>query len=167
VLVRLRQEVQEVPRGVRPDFAPGYGISQDAEGVVEWDWADERLARSRNYWITTVSANGAPHAVPVWGVWLDGALVFGTDPAAVKARNLERDPRVVVHLESGDEVVILHARAEPVPAEMGDAVLDAYEAKYGMRMELGDGWFLIRPHRALAWRETDYPSSATRFDLSS
>jgi len=148
---------------------PGYGILPPGEGtgLLPWAWAQERLRASANYWLATTRPDGRAHVMPVWGVWLDGALVFSTDPSAVKARNLGRDPRVVVHLESGDEVVILHARAEPVPAEMGDAVIDAYEAKYGIRMELGDGWFLVRPHRALAWREADYPQSATRFDLSS
>ncbi len=155
-----------MPRGVRPSFAAGYRISEDADGVVEWEWAEERLAAARNYWITTTGANGAPHATPVWGVWIDGALVFGSDPSSIKARNLQRDPRVVAHLESGDEVVILHGRAEPgVPAEMLDRVVEAYVAKYAWRPEIGDGWFVIRPSRALAWRESDYPSSATRFEL--
>jgi nitroimidazol reductase NimA-like FMN-containing flavoprotein (pyridoxamine 5'-phosphate oxidase superfamily) len=74
---------------------------------LPWGWAEERLASSRNYWIATARAGGSPHAMPVWGVWIDDAVVFGTSARSRKGRNLTRDPRVVVHLESGDEVVVL------------------------------------------------------------
>ena len=96
----------------RPDFEPGYGISTDEEGMLDWSWADERLASSRNYWIVTAGADGEPAAAPVWGVWEDGAVYFGTNPNSRKGRNIARDPRIVVHLESGDEVVVLHGEAE-------------------------------------------------------
>jgi nitroimidazol reductase NimA-like FMN-containing flavoprotein (pyridoxamine 5'-phosphate oxidase superfamily) len=146
----------------RPDFEPGYGISTDDEGMLDWSWADERLASSRNYWIVTAGADGEPAAAPVWGVWADGAVYFGTNPSSRKGRNIARDPRIVVHLESGDEVVILHGEAEIV--EVDDSVLDAYETKYGYRPP-GPRLFRLRPRRALAWLEPDYPKTATRFDF--
>ena len=46
------------PRRSRPAFEPGYGISQDEEGMLEWNWAEERLASSRNYWIVTTGGDG-------------------------------------------------------------------------------------------------------------
>jgi general stress protein 26 len=146
----------------RPEFEPGYGISADEEGMLEWSWAEERLLASRNYWIVTAGADGEPAAAPVWGVWADGAVHFGTDPSSRKGRNIARDPRVVVHLESGDEVVILHGEAEVV--EVDDSVLDAYDTKYGHRPP-SKRLFRLRPRRALAWREADYPKTATRFDF--
>lgn len=150
------------PRRSRPAFEPGYGISSDEEGMLDWSWAEERLAASRNYWIVTAGADGEPSAAPVWGVWADGAVYFGTDPRSRKGRNLERDPRVVVHLESGDEVVILHGEVEM--SEVEDSILDAYEAKYGYRPPSRQ-LFRVRPRRALAWLEADYPKTATRFDF--
>jgi hypothetical protein len=146
----------------RPGFEPGYGISPEEEGMLDWSWAAERLASSRNYWIVTSGEDG-PAAAPVWGVWSDGALFFGTNPSSRKGRNLERDPRVVVHLESGDEVVILRGRIgrEDLP----DAVVDAYEAKYDFRPKATENWFVLRPERAVAWLERDYPTTATRFDF--
>ena len=50
----------------RPDFEPGYGISPDEEGMLDWGWAAERLEASRNYWIVTAGADGEPAAAPVW-----------------------------------------------------------------------------------------------------
>jgi general stress protein 26 len=130
--------------------------------MLPWAWAEERLAASRNYWVVTSSSDGEPNAAPVWGVWADGAVYFGTDPHSRKGKNLLRDPRVVVHLESGDEVVILHGEAQV--QEVDTAVLDAYESKYGYRPPTTK-LFSLRPRRALVWLEADYPETATRFDF--
>jgi hypothetical protein len=155
------------PRRSRPGFGPHYGISADDEGMLDWSWVDERLEKSRNYWIATTNPDGGPSVAPVWGVWLDGAVQFGTNPSSRKALNLERDRRVVIHLESGDEAVILHGRVERfVPDERTAA---AYEPKYAWRPNVedstGEGWYRLRPRRALAWLESDYPKTATRFDF--
>jgi hypothetical protein len=153
-----------MPVAARPSFPKSYGISQDSAGMLDWSWAVERLTTSRNYWIVTSGAGGRPHAAPVWGLWLDDALVFGTSPESRKGKNLIRDPRVVVHLESGDEVVILEGSIERGPID--DRIADIYEAKYDFRPEPGEGWFWLRPAVALAWLESDYPSTATRFTFA-
>jgi hypothetical protein len=147
----------------RPDFDPNYGISKEEEGMLPWSWAEERLTAARNYWIVTTGANGVPNAAPVWGVWADGAVYFGTNPRSQKGRNLARDPRALVHLESGDEVVILHGEVER--CELAESIADAYEAKYDYRPP-GPGFLRLRPRLALAWLETDYPTTATRFDFN-
>lgn len=135
--------------------------------MLEWSWADERLAGSRNYWVASTSPDGRPSVAPVWGVWVDGAVCFGASARSRKARNLERDPRVVVHLESGDEVVILHGEVERFV--LNDAIADVYHAKYDYRPNpeetSAEGWYGLRPRRALAWLERDYPKTATRFDF--
>src|SRR3954471_8763711 len=97
------------PRPVAPLVDAGYGVPRDGSGaeLLPWRTSVDRLERARSYWICTTRADGRPHAAPVWGLWLDDALWFSTGRASLKARNLARDPRLVVHLESGDEVVIL------------------------------------------------------------
>ena len=156
-------KVEGGPQRRRPDFDPGYGISTEEKGMLDWRWAEERLEASRNYWIVTSGEDGEPAAAPVWGVWAGGTVYFGTSPGSRKGRNLARDPRVLVHLESGDEVVILQGKAEV--EEVDESVLDAYEAKYGYRPP-GTKLFRLRPARALAWVEADYPKTATRFDFT-
>jgi Pyridoxamine 5'-phosphate oxidase len=146
------------PTARRPSF-PGYGVPDDPSGMLPWAWADERLAASRNYWVATVG----PHASPVWGLWRGGELLFSCGARSRKARDLARDPRLVVHLESGDEVVIVEGVAEPTAATEGD--VEEYERKYDFRPEPGEGWYVVRPGRVLAWREADYQRSVTRFDF--
>jgi hypothetical protein len=155
--------VTDQPTRSRPRFAPGYGLAEGEDGLLDWEWAIERLEASRNYWITTTREDGSPHAAPVWGLWLDGAVLFGTAPDSRKAKNLERDRRVSVNLESGDEVVILEGLAEPF--YLDERVADIYAKKYDFRPEPGhgDGWYRVEPRVGYAWLERDYPATVTRF----
>jgi PPOX class probable F420-dependent enzyme len=150
------------PRAEATRMPAGYGVPTDGSGaeVLPWSWAEEQLTQARNYWICTTHADGRPHAAPVWGVWLDGAVWFGTSPASAKGRNMARDPRVVIHLERGDDVVILEGEVEfPVDAAPA-AVAQAYEAKYGHQVER---LFSLRPRVAQTWTERDFPRNATRW----
>jgi hypothetical protein len=83
----------------------------------------------------------------------------------VKARNLAADPRVVIHLESGEGVLIVRGIAEDLgtPA-MGPSVVAALAAKYTRpedRQYLPDRdpdfdvIYAIRPRSAMAWRLDD------------
>ncbi len=154
----------------RPAFDSAYGISASAEGLLPWSFVAERMERSRNYWVCTTRPDGRPHVMPVWGVWVGETLFFSTGETSIKARNLAADPRLVVHLESGDEAVILEGVAER--RELGSAahsdVVGAYAAKYDMdaaQLPGPDGWYTLRPATAFAWLEADYPGTATRFRL--
>ena len=102
---------------------------------------------------------------------IKAVFFFGTDSHSVKAANIRRDPRVAIHLDSGDDVVILEgdlALADLTSADL--SALDAiYTQKYGMSPELeteGDLVFALNPRKVMAWRERDFPASVTawRFD---
>jgi|SRR4051794_5358659 general stress protein 26 len=62
----------------------------------DWSDIDARLAAAQLYWLVTGRRDGRPHAVPICGVWRDGAFFFCTGDAEQKMRNLEHDPHVVV-----------------------------------------------------------------------
>jgi hypothetical protein len=157
----------DTPTASRPGFATSYGVSTDADGMLEWSWASGRLERAHNYWLATTSAGGAPFVRPVWALWMQERLCFSTDPSSIKGRNLARDPRVSVNLDDGDEVVIVEGVAEQLPPGLADAIPEAYKAKYNWEVSVGEGgWYAIRPVRAYAWTEADFPSTATRFDFT-
>jgi pyridoxamine 5'-phosphate oxidase-like protein len=61
-------------------------------------------------------ALGFPACRPVWGVVTGGTLYLYSERHTVKARNLATDPRVVVHLESGEDVVIVRGTAADLGA---------------------------------------------------
>ena len=73
---------------------------------MTWAEVAGRLASARTYWLVTTMPSGAPHAAPVWGAVTDGALHLYTERRTVKARNIAVSPRVLVHLESGEDVLI-------------------------------------------------------------
>ena len=157
------------PTPTAPRMPRGYGVPTDASGaeLVPWSWAVDRLTSARNYWLCTTRADGRPHAAPVWGVWLDDAVWFSTDPASQKGRNLARSPEAVVHLESGDETVILEGAVERIQdRETLAPVVAAYADKYGILIELGKpgyGMYVLRPRAAQTWTEADFPRSAVRW----
>jgi nitroimidazol reductase NimA-like FMN-containing flavoprotein (pyridoxamine 5'-phosphate oxidase superfamily) len=61
-----------------------------------WYEVYRQLAEAQLDWMVTVRRDGRPHAVPLCGVWRDGAFFFCTGDAEQKMRNLEHDPHVVV-----------------------------------------------------------------------
>jgi len=95
-------------------------------GAEKQTWSDiaERLALSRSYWLVTTNPDGSPHAAPVWGVVVDDALCLYSERTTVKARNLARDRRAVVHLESTEDVIIVHGELEDLggPVEVPEVV---------------------------------------------
>jgi PPOX class probable F420-dependent enzyme len=134
-------------------------------------WAEVRLRleQARSYWIVTRRPDGRPHAAPVWGVFLDGRVVFSTSPDSVKARNIAADPRVAVHLESADNVVILEGTAALVQGEDLRRADTAYVAKYvlprsGDRCSMGDGpaW-AVTPTVGHSWAEIAFAETMTRW----
>jgi general stress protein 26 len=156
------------PVAGRPKVDPGYGIPTDGSGAdaLPWSTVEEWLTKSRNYWVSTASSAGRPHAMPVWGLWLDGAVVFSTGRSSRKARNIATNPEVIIHLESGDDVVILEGRFE----ELKDRALlkqfeDDYEKKYEFRPDTkgSDPIYVLRPRVVLTWLEKDFVNSATRW----
>ncbi len=149
----------------RPDLAPSYGVlpATQGAGLDLWSALSAQMAGSRNYWIATSDASGNPHATPIWGVWLADGLHFGLDPGSKKARNLAANPRAVIHLESGDNVVILECTVSP-NREAQAEILAAYRLKYGLPDAFSfDPILTATPRRAYSWREADLPGTATRF----
>lgn len=153
-----------------PQVPPLYGLKSPHK-FLSFAHAEERIAGSRNYWICTARPDGRPHSIPVWGFWLDGALYFGTARSTRKARNLAQNPAISVHLESGDDVVILEGTAAEV--DLADRSMlkkldAASRAKYKMPLMVMPERvvYCVRPRVVLAWTENDFPNNATRWQFS-
>ena len=148
---------------------PGGPPEGPPEPTGTWDDVAAKLAAARNYWLCTTRPNGRPHAAPVWGLWLDGAVVFGTDASSRKGRNLAARPSAVVHLESGDDVVVLEGTVRKLAGpDVFARVSPAYAAKYAVDLEeagSGGALYALAPAVALTWSESDYVATATRWEF--
>jgi len=140
---------------------------------LPWGWATERLSRARNYWVATTRPAGQPHSRPVWGIWLDHAFYFSTGSLA--AQNLAARPAITVHLESGNEVVIIEGVAHQVSdSALLEQVVSLYNQKYHWNLDpnqLPGPFYVVRPQVAFGWHleeseinpESSALSNATRW----
>jgi uncharacterized pyridoxamine 5'-phosphate oxidase family protein len=159
------------PKASRPHM-PGYGLPKGSKGLLPWKWADDRLKKSHNYWITTVKPDGSPHTMIVWGLWLDGQLLFSTGRQSRKARNLAENQHCVVCTEKANEAVILEGMAEEVPdVALRRKFLALYERKYAWDMSsfeedilsLKEPIYAVRPVVAFGLEEKKFLNAATRW----
>lgn len=147
-----------------------YGIHEGNEGLLEWSWVNEQMEKGRNYWVSTTRPDGRPHAAPVWGVWLNDTLYFGTARSSRKGRNLEQSAEIVVHSESGDETVIIEGTVEQVDdidilTDIADAMAQKYPPyKPDPEPEPGTIMYQVVARVVFAWLEEDFPKTATRWD---
>lgn len=74
----------------RPD------VSMTAEEVADF------LAQERTLICATIGPRGWPHLMPLWYALREGTVWAWTFAKSQKVRNLERDPRATIQVESGE-----------------------------------------------------------------
>jgi PPOX class probable F420-dependent enzyme len=155
---------------------PGYGLlpADQGSGLIPWPEAERRLTVSHDYWCATVRPDGAPHVMPVWGVWLDGRLWFSTGLRSRKGRNLAVDPRCTLTTDDARDPVVVEGTADRIAdTRRIAAFVDAVNAKYdaGMTAEFQDpeinGTYAVTPERAFALSGDDFSGSPTRWRFPS
>jgi hypothetical protein len=166
------------PRAERP-WMPDYGVNTPSWAPLPWTWAAERLVANRNFWVVTVSADGRPHALPVWGVWDESEhrFAFSCSPRARKARNLATNPSAVIMTDDTVECISIEGRAAAVTGdERREQWINRYLAKYQPITPDIDADFLrqhlmleFTPDRAFAIieREDEFANRATRWRFGS
>src|ERR1700747_2564925 len=120
----------KTPRAGRPHM-PGYGVPTSRQGLLPWRWAEQRLKKSHNYFLITTRSDGTPHAMPIWGIWVDATFCFSTGRQSSKAKNLAERPKCIVCNELTDEAVIVEGTAaELTDAERIRQLGQVYQRKY-------------------------------------
>ena len=127
---------------------PRYG---DATATPpDWEDVEQRLTSAQLYWLVTVRTDGRPHAVPLCGVWHQGAFAFCTGTEEQKMRNLEANPRIAVTAgplgadgwASGKDVVVEGTAERVTDDAMLAELAQAWEEKYD-----GDWRWEVRDHQ--------------------
>ena len=154
----------------RPLMPSAYGVPKDRDGLLPWSYVTERMEKAMQFWISTVTPAGRPHATPVEGLWLEDRLYFGGDPSTRWQRNLASNPALDVHLESPVEPLILRGDAvglKGLPKSLTTALSEASVAKYGYspgpEAYERAGVYVFRPRVVIAWRR--FPKDATRWQF--
>jgi len=168
------------PNASRP-HAPGYGFPKGKKGLLPWSWAEQRLKKSHNYWVTTikpttVKPDGSPHGVSphtmvVWGLWQDGRFLFSTGSQSRKARNLAQNPNCVVCTENAHEAVIVEGVAEIAGVEARRKMIPVYERKYDWdlstmkddMLSMKEPVYAVRPRVVFALWEKHFQTRSTRW----
>lgn len=121
-------------------MVPAGAAAAAATGLVPWSEAVAALGRAGTYILATVCPDGRPHAVPVLGVVVDGALHVSAGDRTRKAKNLAADPRCVVTTTTGTWDLVVEGVAVAVAeAETVRRVAEAYGDTYGWRPQVRDG----------------------------
>jgi hypothetical protein len=161
----------KLPKTTRPEM-PGYGLPKTKKGLLPWKWAEDRLKKSRQYWIATTRPDGRPHVMVIWALWLDGKLYFSTGKTSRKARNLAANPNCTMGTDNSAEAVILEGViGNELDGETIREFLRLYEKKYKIDMSSGaddyvnlkEPVFYLRPKVAFGLWEKKFATSATRW----
>lgn len=155
----------------RPKFPKGY--ADNPASYVTWEWVAAQMTESKNYWLCSVRPNGHPHVIPRWGVFIDNKFFYDGSPETRHARNVAENPHVSLHLESGDQAVIMEGISQAVgKPESGLAIRLAqeYRRKYtqhGYSPEPSQwdegGLYVFTPYQCLAW--TVFFENPTKFEF--
>ncbi|HZT64608.1 MAG TPA: pyridoxamine 5'-phosphate oxidase family protein [Acidimicrobiales bacterium] len=157
------------PAASRP-YMPGYGIvaADEGRGLLPWSWAEDRLVASHDYWLATVTPDGRPHVMPVWGVWDEQAAWFSSSGTSRKSRNLAANPRAVITTDNPLEPVVVEGDVERVGeqdviAAFAARVNTKYRTDYSVDFFVDNACFRLTPSWVFALDEADFTGTPTRW----
>ena len=154
---------KEIQRS-RP-YIPDYGIEESDKGLLDWNFVEKHMTESKNYWLSTSTPKGNPHAIPIWGAWFKKCFYFGGGPDTKNRKNLSSNPNIVVHTESGVLVVIIEGI---VTLETNDTInneiITIYKEKY--KLDHPAPFWRVDPIKVFAWNMEDYAGTPTKFTFT-
>jgi PPOX class probable F420-dependent enzyme len=114
---------------------PTPSVELRGDGVLADQLVRELLAARLVGVLATLEPDGSVHAVPMWLVPSDGAILLATGSRSRKVQNLERDPRATLVLHDsrpGADVcgVSLRGRVELVRGDSARPLIERVHARY-------------------------------------
>jgi nitroimidazol reductase NimA-like FMN-containing flavoprotein (pyridoxamine 5'-phosphate oxidase superfamily) len=160
------------------------GFSDGDAVATGWEETRRVLEEAELFWISTVRADGRPHATPLVAVWLDDAVHFATGTREQKAVNLRANPNVILttgcnQWERGLDVVVEGEAVQVTDERVLERLAEAWATKWdgrwhyevhsgGFRHEGGSGAvlvFSVKPAKVLAFAKGTFGQTRHRFAL--
>ena len=157
-------------------------FSDPAAVAADWDQTRRTLEDAELFWITTVRADGRPHATPLVAVWLDDAIHFATGFDEQKAVNLRTNQNVILmtgcnEWERGVDVVVEGEAVQVIDENVLRRLAEAWETKWDGRWhyEVNEGGFRhevnadailvfsVKPTKVLAFAKGTFGQTRHRF----
>jgi PPOX class probable F420-dependent enzyme len=94
---------------------------------------ERRLAEERIIWLTTVSADGAPHPRPVWFWWDGESFLIYSKPDTFKLGHIAANPNVALNFDGdglGGDIIVITGEARLDPTALPAHQMPEYAAKY-------------------------------------
>jgi len=148
-------------------------MPKGSKGLQSWSWAEKRLKKSHNYWITTVRPDSSPHTMVVWGLWQDGRFLFSTGSQSRKARNLAKNSKCIICTEDAEEAVIVEGVAEIADVNARRKMIPVYQRKYNWDLSsmkddilsMKEPVFSVRPKVVFGLWEKYFQTRSTRWQF--
>ena len=144
--------------------------------MLAWPAVEKILKTFPYLWIATTDADGKPHLVQQWGVWVENILYFEGSERTRWARNLARDGRLGFGLQVGDRAAYGEATVDVVlgmERALAAKIARQYTAKYGTKFKYrpkpeqyqNGHVFRARPVKLIAFDVRRFTTSAARFSF--
>lgn len=112
----------------------------------------EFLRTEQHAIVATIQPDGTPQLTPNW-YWWDGEVIWiSTLDWTVKVRNLRRDPRITLCIESGKRrgnYVQVFGTAEVIEGDVRETTLDLIRKYEPIESDAQRHWESIKPDRVL------------------
>lgn len=127
---------------------------------------DEFLAAPHLARLSTINPDGTAHTLPIWYEWRDGEVLVSTQRIQRKVRNIERDPRVTVLIDSATmpyRGAMIYGEATVEPTDAARRRISIFERYIGdhaaaYAAQMADKWepvvLRIRPTRTISFDYT-------------
>jgi hypothetical protein len=158
------------------------GFSEPGAAAVPWADAEQVLASSEMFFLSTVRADGRPHVTPLPAIWDAGALHICAGDQEQKAKNLLRHPACVLStgtrdLHGGLDVVVEGVAVRVTEPERLRALAALWKSRLDWDFEVGEDAFrdpggrtglvyAIRPEKVLSFGKGPYTQTRYRFSAA-
>jgi PPOX class probable F420-dependent enzyme len=124
----------------------------------------ELLDSERIVIVSSLGPRGWPHSMPMWFTVRDAEIWVWTFAKSQKVRNLERDPRATLLIETGDEYTELRGIQIEAEAELIRDTDEVFEFGKELAVRYAEGIDSIEGDAALALQAQAAKRVAIRFE---